>query len=65
MKTRPTIIEVRIDGKLHDLHYDEPLHAIKKALSDGGPYEEACVVDNPRGYDFGFLSQLTNKADTP
>ena len=50
-----TVIEVRVDGKLHDLYLEVPEHAVKNALVVGGPYQEIRVAENPRGYALDFL----------
>ena len=59
--TNLTVIEVRIGGKLQDLWLEGPEHAVRNALINGGPYEEATVVKNPNNYDFSFLDYLIFK----
>jgi len=56
--TAYSIVEVRINGKLHDFILEGPEHAVRNALTAGGPYQEARVVENPRKYDFAFLDDL-------
>jgi len=54
----PVVIEVRIDGKLRDWLLDGPEHAVRRALTEAAPFQEARVVENPRGYDLSFLEDL-------
>ena len=63
--TPRTVVEVRLNGKLHDLWLEGPEHAVKNALVDGSPYEEARVVENPRGYNFDFLPDLVSSPNKP
>jgi hypothetical protein len=53
-----SVIEVRINGKLHDCYLEGPEHAVENELRAGGPYQEIRVVKNPRGYNFSFLDDL-------
>ena len=53
-----SVVEVRMDGKLHDLVLEGPEHAVRNSLIAGSPYQEARVVENPHGYDFAFLEGL-------
>lgn len=53
-----TVVEVRLCGKLLDLHLEGPEHAVRNSLQLGGPYQEVRVVENPHGYDFSFLDAM-------
>ena len=59
-----SVVEVRSHGKLHDLIMEGPEHAVRNALVNGGPYEEARVVANPHGYDFAFLDELISSPNS-
>ena len=63
-RTPCSVVEVRLRGKLHDLILDGPEYAVRNALTAGGPYEEARVVENPHGYDFAFLGGLISSPNS-
>ena len=56
-----TVIEVRKNGKLCDLVFDCPEHAIESDLMSGGPYEDIKVVENPNGFEFIALQAFLNQ----
>lgn len=57
-KTQYTVIEARINGKLHDLIFDGPEHAIKRALEEEYlKLKELKVISNPRNYKLDFINK--------